>query len=375
MPGHGDSARVQADVSELSPRRDWSTAVPDVEGVPRHPWGAVMRAARRVRHSRHLRQLAIRAAHEGQWNCLICLAMEGLHQHPVDLFLSLLHAQPESLVLSCLRQREEQGEAQLEDLQRYQLGWRKPRHDLDVLNFQSRGLLEERHRRVLLKRAVACDDWHTMQRFASLDLPLSDRRAIFVTAMDKRQWTLAMDVFDQLPDRADPYVFRKALDELGSGSSDLIGLMTERGLYNPYFALELATDHLPEIEDKGGSQEKGIQEKGSGNAKAKFWRKFTVKSDLRPPVGFQKPTPPVGEEKRGTVTPRSGKAVERAARKGDWGLAMTLYEGGMGEAVKTAVLREAVQQGKWPVVTTLIRRDPEAKIVYRMCRQVWTILL
>ena len=74
------------------------------------------------------------------------------------------------------------------------------------------------------------------------------------------------------------------------------------------------------------------------------------------------------------MTPRSGKAVERAARKGDWGLAMTLYEGGMGEVVKTAVLYEAVQQGKWPVVTTLIRRDPEAKIVYRQCRQVWTLL-
>ena len=374
MSGHGDSARIQADVSELPPKGDWSTAVPNVEGVHCHPWGAVMRAAQRARDSRHLRQLAIRAAHEGQWNCLICLAMEGLHQHPLDLFLSLLHAQPESLVLSYLRQREEQGEAQLEDLQRYQLGWRKPRHDLDVLSLQSRGLLEERHRRVLLKRAVACEDWHTMQHFASMDLPLSDRRAIFVTAMDKRQWTLAMDVFDQLPDRADPYVFRKALDELGSGSSDLIGLMTERGLYNPYFAPEFATDHLPEVEDKGGSQEKGVQDKGSGNAKATFRSKFTLKSTPRLPVGFRKPTPSVGEEEKGTVTPTSGRAVERAARKGDWGLAMTLYEGGMGEAVKTAVLYEAVHQGKWPVVTTLIRRDPEAKIVYRQCRQVWTML-
>ena len=359
--GLENSTRVQGDVSEL-PEEDWSTAVPHVQGVPPHPWRDVMRAAQRAKHSKHLRPLAIRAAYEGQWNCLICLAIEGLRQHPLDLLLSLLHPQPERLVLSYIREREYR--TQLGGLQCYQEGWRDLRLDLDIPNLQDRGLLEERHRVIMLKRALAREDWHTAERFASLDLPLSERRAVFVSAMDKRRWPPAMEMFDLLPDEADLHIFRNALTEVTPDSSDLKGLMVERGLFNPYFAPKALTDHLREWEEKAAVA------KASGNAKTSFWNKLSQKSRPQLSADFRRPNSPILEEERDRITSRAGKKVQKAARKGDWGLVMNLYEGGMGEAVKMAVLHEAMQQGKWSVVTTLIRRDPEATIFYRQCRQV-----
>ncbi|XP_076436456.1 uncharacterized protein LOC143275981 [Babylonia areolata] len=345
------------------PEEDWSTAVLLIQGHSTPPWWYVMRAAQVARRSHHIRQLAIRAAQEGLWNCLICLAIQGLHQHPLDLLLPLLHEHPETLVYDYLLQKEQQ--LLHRDIWCFQEGWKEFRHDIDILNLHSRDLLEERHKMILLGKALATRDWGALMSFSFIDLPLPTRRAIFRKAMEHQQWLLAGEMFQQIPDKAKPLTFQTALKELTPTSEQLYKWMVENGLYSAYLAPEMFAHSLEQLDEKEATPR---QAENTPKPKSPMWKRFLKpKPKPKPSHGFQRPNKAVTAEEKDEITSTQGEVVQSAAVKGDWGLVMKVYEGGMGEAVKTAVLQEAQRQDRWSVLAALIRRDPEADIFYTPC--------
>nr|KAG5692573.1 hypothetical protein BaRGS_024133 [Batillaria attramentaria] len=381
----------------------------DLENYLKDPWNRVTSTLdRMVGSSQYLMMLCERAAQEEKWLALKWLTSSHceLRENALDRIFRVKHRSSDD------DESDEDDVSSTDGFLDYQYGGLDTRwtsfdfHALEavhVICFQAShshedDLMQDRHKIVLLRRALQLGHWHKVEEIVSCGLFPSQRPWVYKMAAEAQKWSVALQVLDQgleeIPARHWVHP-AKSIKDLTSQETAFV----ERGLCNSYFTSNLFSS---ESGTGGGNprQGAGCIARGADNPKTESPRKHdpagknamdsvsqstsksrsdhtpkpgdktsrrrlpaTVLSGMKRLGGLLKPdTPTVGGKLKRKVTKISSleKKLLKAAVKGEWALVMSVYQAGLHEDVKMQVFDEAVRQQKWHIVTTLIRRDPEA---------------